>query len=231
MVVAGKNLGPKELAEYIDHTVLKPEATEEDIRKACAEAREYGFKGVCVEVRWLPVVVPLLKGSKSLAVTVVGFPSGTLSTVEKVRETETAIEYGAQEVDMVLNRDLLKEKNYRALSEDISKVVHAAGTKPVKVILETSELSHDEKVGACAVAKAAGAAFVKTSTGFSNGGATIEDVKLMRETVGLHFGVKASGGVRNLEQALAMIAAGASRIGTSAGVAIVKGSASSGGGY
>ncbi len=218
-----KKMPPKELAQYLDHTVLRPEATESEILKACDEALQYSFKGVCIESRWLPTVVPKLKGSRVLAVTVVSFPHGSGSTEEKVAETKLAVERGAQEVDMVLNRELLKTKKLQAFYEDIRKVVLAAGQVPVKVILETSELTRDEKVIACAVCTAAGASYVKTSTGFSKSGATVEDVELMRSVVGSLLGVKASGGVRSYESALQMIAAGATRIGTSSSVAIVNG--------
>ena len=224
-------LNSQELSEYIDHTLLRPDASQKEIEQTCAEAKEFRFKGVCVDAKWLPIVVPLLKGTSTLAVTVVGFPSGSVPTAEKAKETETAKNAGAQEIDMVLNREWLKEKNYSAVFNDIAAVVKAAGAVPVKVILETSELTREEKILACGLSKAAGAKFVKTSTGFSKSGATVEDVALMRSIVGKELGVKASGGVRNLEQALAMIEAGATRLGTSAGVAIVKGLSSTSGGY
>lgn len=224
-----QTLNSQELSQYIDHTLLRPEASQAEIERTCAEAKEFQFKGVCVDAKWLPIVVPLLKGSSTLAVTVVGFPSGSVPTAQKAKEAESAKNAGAQEIDMVLNREWLKEKNYAAVLADIIAVVKASGEVPVKVILETSELTDEEKILACGLSKAAGAKFVKTSTGFSKGGATVEDVRLMRAIVGKELGVKASGGVRNLEHAIAMIEAGATRLGTSAGVAIVKGQSVSGG--
>ncbi len=225
------NFTKEKLAEFIDHTLLKKDATEPEILKICEEAVRYGFKTICIESKWLKVAVPKLKGSKVLPITVISFPHGNSPTSEKVKEVETALEYGAKEIDMVLNRDLLKEKNFLAVFEDIKKVVEASKSTPVKVILETSELSHDEKVIACALSKAAGASFVKTSTGFSKSGATQEDIKLMRETVGPTMGVKASGGVRTFADAIKMIEAGATRLGTSASISIVEGTESASGGY
>lgn len=222
-----KKIDPKALAQYIDHTLLRPDAREDEILKTCDEALQYGFKGVCVEAKWLSVAVPKLKGSRVLAVTVVSFPHGNSSTEDKVKETKKAVEAGAEEVDMVLNRDLLKNRNHAAVLKDIQSVVSAAGAIPVKVILETSELTHDEKAAAVALCVAAGAKFVKTSTGFSKGGALVEDIRLMRELVGPSLGVKASGGVRSYETALQMIEAGATRIGTSSSIAIVQGASSS----
>lgn len=219
------------LAQYIDHTLLRPDATAAEIEKICDEAKEFQFKGVCVEAKWLPLVVPRLKGSEVLAVTVISFPGGDLPTEKKAAEATAARRDGAQEIDMVLNRGWLKAKNYHAVYADIEAVVKAAAGAPVKVILETSELSDEEKWSACVLSKAAGAAFVKTSTGFSKGGATVEDVRRMRAAVGPELGVKASGGVRTREQAIAMVEAGANRLGTSGGVAIVKGEMVSGKGY
>lgn len=216
----------KHLNEYIDHTVLKPEATLEDVQKACNEAVEKRFYGLCIDRKWLTKLAPTLKQGRVRAVTVVGFPTGEESTAVKVDQTRQAVEDGADEVDMVLNRSLLKEKHYAAVLEDIQAVVKAANGKLVKVILETSELTDDEKIAACALAVAAGAKFVKTSTGFSKSGATVEDVRLMRQTVGYQIGVKASGGIRNRQAALEMVAAGASRLGTSASIAIVESHAS-----
>ncbi len=214
---------PQNLAPFIDHTLLKREATQLEFEKVCAEAVKFGFKTVCVEIEWLPLVVEKLKDSSVLPIAVVCFPEGTAPTSEKIERTRAAIQLGAQEIDMVLNRKVLKEKNYFAVFSDIRAVVEAAGKIPVKVILETSELTQNEKVIACALSKAAGAAFVKTSTGFSSGGATVEDVRLMRQIVGSEMGVKASGGIRSLEDAIKMIEAGASRLGTSASVGIVSG--------
>ena len=214
-------MGNLELAPYIDHTLLKLDATEADVVKLCAEAREFGFKTVCIRANWLSVAGKQLKGTSVLPITVVGFPEGNGSTARKVEETEQAIRWGAQEIDMVINRDWLKQKNYQAVLQDIQSVVRAAGDSPVKVILETSELSQTEKQIACALSVAGGARFVKTSTGFSSGGATAADVRLMRDSVGDKIGVKASGGVRTHKDAIQMIEAGANRLGTSASVAIV----------
>lgn len=216
-------LAAKNLAQYIDHTLLRPDAKELEIIKLCEEALENSFKAVCVEKQWLPLVAPLLKGTPVLAITVISFPAGDGSTERKVEEALESLQEGAKELDMVLNRSLLRAGKYDLALSDIASVVDAAGTIPVKVILETSELTHDEKVVACSLAKAAGAAFVKTSTGFSKDGATEEDVQLMRRIVGPSMGVKASGGIRSYETAAKMIRAGANRLGTSASVAIVTG--------
>ncbi len=226
------NLGSSaSLAKYIDHTLLRPEAAREEIVRVCSEAKEFEFAGVCVELKWLPVVVSELKGSKVLAVTVISFPAGTDAPQSKARQAKEAVEVGANEIDMVLNRGLLHQKDYAAVFNDIAGVVEAASGTPVKVILETSELTSDEKKIACSLAKAAGAKFVKTSTGFSKSGATAQDVKLMREVVGPEMGVKASGGIRSYADAIKMVEAGATRLGTSASVAIVKATESSHGGY
>lgn len=221
----------KDLAQIIDHTLLRPEATESDLKKLCAEAREHGFKTVCVLAQWLPLATELLLGSKTIPITVVAFPSGEGSPNEKAKETEAAITQGAKEIDVVLNRRWIKEKNYGMTHEELTAVVKAAQGYPVKVILETSELTDDEKKIACALAKSAGVSFVKTSTGFSKSGATEADVKLMREVVGPSIGVKASGGIRDLQTAMKMVNAGATRLGTSASVAIVRGDAAGTGGY
>lgn len=214
---------PKELALFIDHTLLRKDATAPEFEKLCQEAVQYGFKTVCVEAKWLPLVTQKLKGSTVLPIAVICFPEGTAPTTEKIQKTQEAVKAGAKEIDMVLNRDLLKAGNYAAVLHDIHGVVEAAGPAPVKVILETSELNHEEKAIACALSKIAGAAFVKTSTGFSKSGASVEDVRLMRKVVGPEMGVKASGGVRSYDDAMKMINAGASRLGTSASVAIVTG--------
>jgi deoxyribose-phosphate aldolase len=214
----------KKLASLIDHTLLRKDATEPEFEKLCQEAIQQGFKTVCVEAQWLPFVTQKLKGSSVMPIAVVCFPEGTASTTEKIEKTRAAVKAGAQEIDMVLNRDLLKARKYGDVLQDIRGVVEAAGKAPVKVILETSELNHEEKAIACALSKIAGAAFVKTSTGFSKSGATVEDVRLMRQVVGPEMGVKASGGVRSQEDAIKMVEAGASRLGTSASVAIVTGS-------
>lgn len=225
------SLDPKTLAQYIDHTLLRPEATEAEILKLCDEAVAHHFKTVCIEAKWLPTATTRLKGSKVLPITVISFPHGSDSTEKKYQDTLAAVQMGAQEIDVVLNRALLSAKKYAEVWKDIHQVVVAAGKAPVKVILETSELTENEKRIACALVKAAGAHFVKTSTGFSKGGATEGDIKLMRETVGSEFGVKASGGIRSYEDAAKMIAAGATRLGTSASIAIVQGAGSSSGGY
>ncbi len=214
----------KQLAKYIDHTLLKPEATKEDITKLVEEAKEYGFASVCVNPYWVAHCYEQLKNTDVKVCTVIGFPLGATSTEAKVSETKRAIEDGATEVDMVINIGLLKSNEDEAVQADIAAVVDAAkGQALTKVIIETSLLTDDEKIRACKLAEAAGADFVKTSTGFSTGGATVEDVKLMRKSVHEEMGVKASGGIRNLETMRQMIEAGATRIGASAGVSIIKG--------
>jgi deoxyribose-phosphate aldolase len=212
----------RDLAPYIDHTLLKPDATRDDLIKLCDEARKYGFAGVCVNLSNVALVKRLLEGSEVKPIAVVDFPLGAAMTSAKVFETREAIRAGAAEIDMVINIGALKAKNYGYVECDIREVVQAA-QRPVKVILETGALTRDEKVIACALAKAAGAAFVKTSTGFGPGGATAEDVALMRAVVDDDVGVKASGGVRTTADAQKMIEAGANRLGTSASVAIVTG--------
>lgn len=220
-------MNPQSLSSYIDHTLLRREAETQDFEKLCQEAVEYGFKTVCVEIPWLPFVVDKLKGSSVLPIAVICFPEGTAPTPEKVEQTKTAIKAGAKEIDMVLNRVWLKAGKFEEVYQDIKAVVQAAAGVPVKVILEMSELNPEEKAISCVLAKLAGAAFVKTSTGFSQGGATVEDVQLMRKIVGPEMGVKASGGIRSYEDAVKMIQAGANRLGTSASVSIVKGEKSS----
>ncbi len=213
------------IASYIDHTLLKPEASEADVLQVCAEAAEYGFKSVCVNPVWVKTVKKALKGSGVLTCSVVGFPLGATPTDVKTFEARGAVLDGADEVDMVINIAAARAEDKGALTEDIGSVaeaVHASGAI-LKVIIETSLLSDNQKVLACEAAVAAGADFVKTSTGFNGGGATAGDVALMRRTVGPELGVKASGGVRSLADAQAMIAAGATRIGASSGIAIVKG--------
>lgn len=213
-----KNL---KINEYIDHTNLKPTATSEEIRKLCEEAIQYNFKGVCVNPSFVPLVSQLLKDSNVLTVTVVGFPLGSTSTESKVYETKWVVENGAQEVDMVIHIGKLKEKDYEYVYNDIKAVVDAAKV-PVKVIIETCYLTDEEKVAASFLSKLAGAAFVKTSTGFGTAGAKFEDVQLMRWAVDGQIEVKASGGVKTYEDAIKMITAGATRIGTSSGVAIIR---------
>nr|CDQ35453.1 Deoxyribose-phosphate aldolase 1 [Virgibacillus halodenitrificans] len=213
-----------ELAKYIDHTQLKPDTTKDSIEKLVAEAKEYEFASVCVNPSWVPFCYEKLKDTNVKVCTVIGFPLGATSTQSKVFETEQAIKDGATEVDMVINIGLLKSGEDDPVKQDIATVVKAAENKALtKVIIETSLLTEDEKIRACKLAKEAGADFVKTSTGFSTGGATVEDIKLMRKTVGSDLGVKASGGVRDLETTKAMIDAGATRIGASAGVDIIHG--------
>ncbi|GAA0362506.1 deoxyribose-phosphate aldolase [Bacillus horti] len=221
----------KSYAHYIDHTLLKAEATKEQIIQLCEEAKIHQFASVCVNPHWVQVCAEILKGTNVKVCTVIGFPLGVTSTQTKAFETEQAIAHGATEVDMVINIGALKDQNDNAVQQDIAAVVQAASGKAlVKVIIETSLLTEEEKIRACELSKQAGADFVKTSTGFSTGGATVEDIKLMRSTVGSEMGVKASGGVRNRQAAIDMIEAGATRIGTSNGIAIVSGEGS-GAGY
>ncbi|QSZ54745.1 deoxyribose-phosphate aldolase [Paenarthrobacter sp. AT5] len=213
------------IASYIDHTLLKPEASEADVLKVCAEAVEYKFKSVCVNPVWVKTVKNALKGSGVRTCSVVGFPLGATPSDVKAFEARGAVLDGADEVDMVINIAAARANDKGALVEDIAKVAEAVhgGEAILKVIIETSLLSDEQKVIACEAAVEAGADFVKTSTGFNGGGATAEDVALMRKAVGPDLGVKASGGVRSLADAQAMIAAGATRIGASSGIAIVKG--------
>lgn len=212
------------LESFIDHTVLKPESTDLDIQQACLDAKKYNFKAVCINPVWVSYTSDLLKGTDVNTCTVIGFPLGANTTTIKVEETKRAIQDGANEVDMVINIGALKSEDFALVHDDIKAVVKAAEKKAiVKVIIETSLLSRNEKIRACEIAKRAGADFVKTSTGFSTGGATAEDIKLMRIAVGPEMGVKASGGVRSYEDAEAMIKAGATRIGTSNGVALIDG--------
>lgn len=211
-----------ELARMIDHTLLKADAKREEFRKLCQEALTHGFASVCVNTARLAEVVEYLgKGAKPLPIAVVGFPLGMMESTAKAYETQRAIALGAKEIDMVISIGKLKDADYDAVHTDIEAVVKAAGKIPVKVILETGLLTREEKIAGCVIAKRAGAAFVKTSTGFASGsGATEDDVRLMRKVVGPNLGVKASGGIRSREDALRMIKAGANRIGASASVAI-----------
>lgn len=212
------------MASYIDHTLLKPESTQEEIMTLCEEAKEYRFKTVCINAYWVRTAKAALEGSEVGITTVIGFPLGASTTVTKVAESRDAIASGATEIDMVINVGELKSNNDEAVKSDIEAVVEAAKTQAiVKVIIETGLLTDDEKVRACELSKTAGADFVKTSTGFGPGGATEADIKLMRKTVGPTLGVKASGGVRNSETANLLIKAGATRLGASAGIAIVSG--------
>ena len=216
----------KELARFIDHTMLKPTTTRADIVRVCEEARNFGFASVCVNTTWIPLASRLLNGSQVKPNAVVGFPLGEMVTPAKAAETRQAIADGAQEIDMVINIGALKGGDHDTVYRDIRAVVEAAAGYPVKVILETAMLSREEKIAGCALSKAAQAHFVKTSTGFGGGGATVEDVALMRSTVGPEMGVKASGGVRSSLDVQKMINAGATRIGASASVAIVQGKTS-----
>jgi deoxyribose-phosphate aldolase len=212
------------IAKMIDHTLLKADTTKEQIVKLCEEAKQYNFASVCVNPTWVATAAELLKGTDVKVCTVIGFPLGANTPETKAFETKDAIEKGATEVDMVINIGALKDGNDELVERDIRAVVEAAkGKALVKVIIETCLLTEEEKVRACQLAVKAGADYVKTSTGFSTGGATVEDVALMRKTVGPEIGVKASGGVRDLQGAEAMIQAGATRIGTSSGAAIVQG--------
>lgn len=210
------------IAKTIDHTILKPTATHEQIKELCAEARTNKFASVCVNPRWVSLVARELSGSDVAVCTVIGFPLGANTREIKVKETELALQQGAQEVDMVIDIASLKSGDYKNLEEDIRAVVKAAGKAIVKVIIETCFLNNEEKRIACEAAMKAGAHFVKTSTGFGTGGASADDVRLMRKVVGETMKVKASGGIRSYHDAIAMLDAGADRIGTSSGVAIVS---------
>jgi deoxyribose-phosphate aldolase len=214
----------REIAALIDHTLLKPQSTAADIHLLCQEARRYGFAAVCVNPYWVPLAASELTGSPVAVATVAGFPLGANTTAIKVAESEAAIAAGAREIDMVLNIGELCGGNLDAVGADIAAVVAAAHARGalVKVILETALLNDDQKTAACKLSQQAGADFVKTSTGFSTHGATVQDVTLMRRVVGPTLGVKASGGVRTLEDLETMRAAGATRIGTSSGVQIVQ---------
>lgn len=211
------------IASMIDHTLLKPEATDKMIENLCNEAIENGFAAVCVNPFYVKKAKELLEGTDVKVATVVGFPLGANVKEVKAFETKRAIEDGAEEIDMVINIGALKSKDYVTVKEDIRAVVEAAGDKAiVKVIIETCLLTDEEKVKACELAKEAGAHYVKTSTGFSKSGATVEDVKLMKETVGENMKVKASGGIRDYKTAKAMVDAGASRIGASSSIKIIE---------
>ena len=220
---------PSDLARLIDHTLLKPTSTRKDIERVCAEARKHSFASVCVNTTWIGLVARLLDGCSTMAICVVGFPLGAMSIAAKADETRHAIKAGADEIDMVLNIGALKSGDYDTALEDIRQVVAASQGRPVKVIIETAMLDRDEKVAASALCKAGGAAFVKTSTGFGGGGATVEDIALIRAVVGPTMGIKASGGVKTASDIKALVAAGATRVGASASVAIVTGGAGTGG--
>ena len=212
----------KQLAQYIDHTALTAEKTEQDILKLCDEAIQYGFYSVCINSGYIPLAKEKLAGSNVKICTVVGFPLGANLSSVKAFETQEAIKAGAGEIDMVINVGLIKSNKWDAVKDDIQAVLTACHGVPLKVILETCLLTKEEIVKACEICKALGVAFVKTSTGFNKGGATVEDVALMKKTVG-NIGVKASGGIRDTQTAQSMIEAGATRIGASAGIAIVTG--------
>lgn len=220
---AGSGQVPTDMAGMIDHTLLKPEVNRDDIRKLCDEARKYHFASVCVNSTWVAMCKALLAGSGVMVCAVVGFPLGAMTPTAKAFEAREAVRAGASEIDMVMNIGAMKSRDYETVFEDICRVVKTAHPAQVKVILETGGLSTEEKIIGCSLAKLAGAAFVKTSTGFGPGGATVEDIALMRRIVGSEMGVKASGGVRTREDAEKMALAGASRIGASASVAIVAG--------
>ncbi len=211
----------KTIASMIDHTLLKPEATPAQVEKLCAEAAEYHFASVCVNPVYIPLAARLLKDTGVKVCCVVGFPLGAIAPEQKAAEAASCAAMGAEELDMVIHVGAAKAGDWALVQRDIEGVVKAAAGRTVKVIIETCLLTDEEKVKACEAAKAAGAHFVKTSTGFSTGGATTHDIALMRKTVGPEMGVKASGGIRNYATAMAMIEAGANRIGASAGIEIV----------
>ena len=216
------------LNKYIDHTLLKADASQEQIETLIEEAKKYDFASVCVNPTWVNFAAQALKATDVKVCTVIGFPLGANTPELKAFETSDAIQNGADEVDMVINIGALKSRNFDLVERDIRAVVEAAKGTLVKVIIETCLLTDDEKVKACQIAQKAGADFVKTSTGFSTGGATVRGVALMRKTVGPDMGVKASGGARSYEDALAFIEAGATRIGASSGVAIMEGDVANG---
>lgn len=213
----------QKINKYIDHTLLKADAAPEQIIKLCEEAKQYDFASVCVNTCYVPLCAEQLKDTDVKVCCVVGFPLGAMSTEAKAYETEWAVKHGADEVDMVINIGMTKAADWDYVRDDIRAVAAASGNALVKVIIETCLLTDDEKVKVCTLCKEAGADFVKTSTGFSTGGATVEDVRLMRQTAGPDMGVKAAGGIHTREEADAMIEAGADRIGASSGIKIVEG--------
>lgn len=213
-----------DLARFIDHTLLKPETTEEQIRRICSEALQYQFKGVCVNSAYVPLASSLLKNSSTLVVSVVGFPLGACLSDAKRNEALLAVQMGAQEIDMVINLGAVKDQRWKDVENDIRAVTGAVSV-PVKVILETGLLNNNEIMQACKSAEAGGARFVKTCTGFATGGATVEHVQLMRASISAKIEVKASGGIKTYDQAQALINAGATRLGTSSGVQLVLGQA------
>ena len=212
------------IASFIDHTILKPDAPREDIERLCEEARQNGFASVCVQPWWVPLCADLLEGSSVKVCTVIGFPHGMNKPETKSFEARRAVLDGATELDMVINIGALKSRDFATVERDIRAVVEAGKPRAsIKVILENVYLTDEEKAEGCALAKAAGADYVKTSTGFAGGGATVEDVALMRRVVGPEMGVKAAGGIRDVDDARRMVAAGATRLGASASLAIVQG--------
>ncbi|QLG93124.1 deoxyribose-phosphate aldolase [Pseudomonas yamanorum] len=226
-----KNLQPAALASYIDHTLLAPDASRQQIRTLCEEAQEHGFYSVCLNSAQVPYAASCLTGDAVVICAVIGFPLGAGLSDTKAFEAERAIAAGAGEIDMVLNIGWLKEGLLDLVRDDIARVHQACGAVPLKVILETCLLTDEQKTQACEICRELGVAFVKTSTGFSRSGATVEDVALMRKVVGAGVGVKASGGVRDYPTAVAMIEAGATRLGSSSGVAIVAGNTAADSGY
>ncbi|MDI6757229.1 MAG: deoxyribose-phosphate aldolase [Endomicrobiia bacterium] len=231
MANSSGSLAAGELANYIDHTLLKANATQEEIGKLCEEAAKYKFVSVCVNPAYVAMSAQLLRGSGVKVCTVIGFPLGATTPTVKAIEARDAIANGAEEIDMVINVGALKSGNHQLVLDDIKAVREATRGKILKVILETAYLTKEEKIKACELSKAASADFVKTSTGFGPSGATVEDIRLMRETVGPAMGVKASGGIRSTADATAMVAAGATRVGASASVAIVMGKDAGAGKY
>jgi deoxyribose-phosphate aldolase len=223
MTNAERAISAAEMAQYIDHTLLKPDATTGMIDNLCEEAIRFNFKAVCVNSGWVAHAADRLAGGSVAICSVVGFPLGAMHTQAKAAEARYAVEGGAAELDMVLNVGALKSGDVQTVESDVREVRYTAGIgRVLKVIIETCLLTDEEKVRACQIAEAAGADFVKTSTGFSGGGASFSDVALMRKTVGKKIGVKASGGIKDVDTALSMIAAGADRIGTSSGVQIIQ---------
>lgn len=218
-----------QLNRYIDHTLLKPDAQLAQIEKLCQEARDNNFFSVCVNTSYAQSCSEFLRGSMVKVCCVVGFPLGAMDTASKAFETKTAVANGAQEIDMVLHLGALKDRRLEYVREDIKAVVLAAQGHVVKVIIEASLLSEEDKILACKSALEAGAHFVKTSTGFGGGGATVEDIKLMKSAVGAKMEIKASGGIKDLSSAMALIAAGATRLGTSSGIALIQGQKIQGG--
>ena len=211
----------KSLASYIDHTLLRADAVARDIETLCTEAHKYGFFGVCVNNSWVPFAVRLLSGTEVTVVSVAGFPLGASSIESKCFETGYAFDHGAREIDVVLNIGRLKQGDNGYIEEELAEIVQAAGEYPVKVIIETCLLNHEEKICACRLVAGSGARYIKTSTGFGSAGATLEDVRLLHECAGPAVAVKAAGGIRDSQTALAMIEAGAARIGTSSSVKII----------